>query len=158
VFWEISSTQCLHLHVSADYKAVCSDSMRSTPQRLPNKFAAKTDERVFDERNATPRPLVSSNTCVSSYVVSYFGTWRVHWCTAWQFYTTLWSPHGWVYWNPWFWNFQGILNKRIKQSLPGAFPSTCIQGVANAVRYLMTHIGQVYTRRGHEAQGRVKVI
>ena len=31
--------------------------MRSTLQRLPNKFAATIDERVFEERNASPRPL-----------------------------------------------------------------------------------------------------
>jgi hypothetical protein len=42
--------------------------------------------------------------------------------------------------------------------MPGAFKSTCIQGVANAVPYLMTHIGQVYNRKVHEAKGRVEVI
>jgi len=41
--------------------------------------------------------------------------------------------------------------------MPGASKSTCIQGVANAVPHLVTHIGQVCSIKGHEAKGRVKL-
>jgi hypothetical protein len=40
--------------------------------------------------------------------------------------------------------------------MPGTFKTTRIQGAANVAHHLMTHIGQVNLRKGHEAQGRAK--